>query len=139
MHGLFTFFSLWQCLINLTISNPAGHAPVANPWLPFGFPLPIQPTTTTTKPESEDNYDSRQLFEINHLPNGWLEVPIMTVADQDSAVQPIPGLFVSPSLRGYLRYNLVSFGTDDFFIKCRFRKQRISLSNGPKPSITLQI
>ncbi|KAI6232005.1 Apyrase [Aphelenchoides besseyi] len=53
-------------------------------------------------------YNYSQLYVMEAEANGWLKLPIMTIADQDKlSASPLrKGVYISPSVRGHLRYNL---------------------------------
>jgi hypothetical protein len=54
---------------------------------------------------------------MKFLNNNWIEYPFMVIADQDkmSASKTVPYLYISPSIRGYLRYNAAMNFTIEWF------------------------
>ncbi|KAI6240704.1 Soluble calcium-activated nucleotidase 1-like protein [Aphelenchoides fujianensis] len=106
MQGLFALFSIWQGFINLTVARPPQFE--APPWPPRLRGFPPRPSTAASRAAERPPYNHTLLYTPEQQPNGWTRIPLITIADQDklSASKTVKGLFVAPSVRGHLRYNL---------------------------------
>ncbi|KAI6229955.1 Soluble calcium-activated nucleotidase 1-like protein [Aphelenchoides fujianensis] len=135
MQGLFALFSIWQGFINLTVARPP-HLE-APPWPPRlrGFP-PRPSTAAPPRAAQRPPYNHTLLYTPEQQPNGWTRIPLMTIADQDklSASKTVKGLFVAPSVRGHLRYNL---NTMEFEIEWESVFNYTSFLNNKGPGMEL--